>query len=216
MTTVAIVEDHALVRESLVTLIQTTEDLEVVAEAGDALHAMPQLRGARPDVVILDITLPGESGIDLARRIHEEMPGTAVVFVSVHEDELTLQRAMAAGAEGYVPKTAPAAELLEALRIVGAGGSYISPELAHKVMELASGRRIGPGGGLTERELEILELLAHGERAGDIAEALFLSVKTVKNHLTRIYRKLGVSSASQAVAEAYRSQLIQTDEPLDD
>jgi DNA-binding NarL/FixJ family response regulator len=122
----------------------------------------------------------------------------------MHDDEAHIRQAVRLGADGYVPKAASMEELLQALRTVAAGGCYLSPDVARKVIDLAGRRGPGPVGTLTEREQEILELIASGGRTQEVADQIFLSVKTVKNHLTNIYAKLGVQTAAQAVAEAYR------------
>lgn len=211
MIRVAIVEDHTMVRQTLARLIAAEEDLEVVAEAGSAEEALPRLRGTEPDVVLLDITLPGADGLSLGARMRQELPGIRIVFLSMHGDETTLRRATRLGTDGFVAKTAPVEEVVEAIRTVGAGGSYISRELAGKMLRLAGGQPSTPAGRLTERELEVLRLLAAGVRPGDIAERLVLSLKTVKNHLTAIYTKLGVETAAQAVAESYRLHIVNAD-----
>lgn len=211
---VAIVEDHALVRQSMIELVEKSDRFRVVAEAGDAEQAIPLLRGTEPDIVLVDIALPGRSGIELAEHIHDELPGTEVLFVSMHDDDLTLQSAMDVDPAGFVSKVATGDELLEALETVSAGASYISPEVAGKVIDLASGRGRTPATELTDREVEVLRLLATGKRHEEIAEELFVSLKTVKNHLTSIYTKLDVDRASQAVAEAYQQGIIRPDEDL--
>lgn len=214
MFRVAIVEDHTLVRQTLARLVDSYDRFEVVAEASGASEAMPRLRGAEPDVAILDINLGVDSGLDLAVEVRRELPGTRIIFLTMHEDETTLRGAFAFGADGFISKSAPAAELFQALTTICDGGSFVSLDLSRKVMALAGGRN-GPASDLTERELEVLRLLAAGRRPTEIAEELYLSIKTVKNHLTHTYAKLAVSTAAQAVSEAYKQRLIRVDEHVE-
>lgn len=206
MNTVLVVEDHALVRQSLVKIVSEGA-FRVVGEVGDADAALEQVRQHQPDIVLLDIGLPGEDGLQLAGRIRSAAPATRIVFVTMHEDDATIRGAVAVGADGYVPKSASTEEFVNALRIVAGGESYLSPSIARRVMAMAGGRHTGPASRLTNRELEILRLIAQGHPAGDVAKRLFVSVKTVKNHLTSIYAKLGVRSGAQAVAKAYQEGL---------
>ncbi len=207
---VLVADDHRLVRQSIVKAIGTLDDFEVVGEAGDGGEAVDLVRSLRPDVVLLDITMPGMDGLQAARVILElgVDPSPEIVFLSMHDDLRTIQRALDLGAAGYVSKDASLAEVTEALRAVGAGSSFLSPVVAAKVMDLASQREGHAVTRLTDRELEVLELLSGGARLDEIAERLFLSVKTVKNHLTSIYAKLGVSTGTQAVAKAYQEGLV--------
>lgn len=209
MIKVAIVEDHAMVRQTLTRLINAEDDLEIVIEAGSAEDALLRIASEEPQVALLDITLPGIDGLTLAAKLRREAPDVRIIFLTMHDDDATLSRAVGLGTDGYVPKTADAEEVLEAVRTVGDGGSYVSPTLVRKVMDIAGGRATGPAAQLTDRELEVLQLLASGNRPDDIADTLYLSVKTVKNHLTNVYAKLNVETAAQAVAEAYRLGLAQ-------
>lgn len=210
MTRVLIIEDHTLVRQSLVKTVTAEPGFEVAGEAGHSDEALELVRTRRPDLVLLDIGIPGEDGLQIAARLRKQSPSVRILFLTMHTDDASIRRAVALGADGYVPKTASTEELVQALRAVAAGGSYLSPGVARRVMDLAGGRGAGPGGRLTDRELEILRLMAEGLRARDIAARLFVSEKTVKNHLTSIYAKLGVETAAQAVAEAFRLSIVPT------
>ncbi len=205
---VVVADDHALVRQSIVKAVASEEGLEVVAEAADGPAALRAVMTHEPGMIVLDIAMPGQDGLAVAEQLRAEHPETAVLFLSMHDDDASLQRAVALGARGFVSKSASIDELLEALRAVRDGGSYLSANVATRVMELAAGRSRTTDLGLTNREREILALLTEGKRPGDIADALFLSVKTVKNHLTSVYQKLGVETGAQAVAEAYRTGLV--------
>jgi DNA-binding NarL/FixJ family response regulator len=206
---VVIVDDHALVRQSIVKAVASEPGMQVVAEAGDGLTALQLVATHEPDLVVLDIAMPGKDGLAVAEQLRATHPSTAVLFLSMHDDDGSLQRAVALGARGFVSKSASVDELLDALRAMRDGGSYLSSGVATRVMDIAAGRSVSSDLGLTAREREILGLLAKGKRPGDIADHLFLSVKTVKNHLTSIYQKLGVETGAQAVAEAYRLGLAQ-------
>ncbi|TVP62515.1 MAG: DNA-binding response regulator, partial [Nitriliruptor sp.] len=201
---VVVVDDHALVRQSIVKAVASEPGMQVVAEAGDGLTALKLVATHEPDLVVLDIAMPGKDGLAVAEQLRADHPATSVLFLSMHDDDASLQRAVALGARGFVSKSASVDELLDALRAMRDGGSYLSSGVATRVMDIAAGRSTSSDLGLTAREREILTLLTKGRRPGDIADHLFLSVKTVKNHLTSIYQKLGVETGAQAVAEAYR------------
>jgi DNA-binding NarL/FixJ family response regulator len=200
MTKVMVVEDHTLVRQSLVKTIDAEEGFEVVGQAGRADEALAQIGSLSPDLVLLDITIPGGDGVQVAERVRASQPETKIVFLTMHDDDASVSRAIGVGADGYVVKTAGTDELLHALRTVAAGGTYLSSEVATRVVRMGSARQAR----LTSRELEILRLLAKGMRPNDIAQQLYVSIKTVKNHLTSVYAKLGVKTGAQAVVEAYR------------
>jgi DNA-binding NarL/FixJ family response regulator len=205
VTRVVIIDDHTLVRQSLSKLVGSREGFEVVGEATRADEAYGLVARTEADLLLLDVSLPGIDGIEFATTVRKEAPEIRIVLLTMHEDDGTLRRAMSAGVDAYVPKTAPTEELIRAIETVAAGGTFLSPTVARRMMDLASGRGFEPAATLTEREMEILRELATGKRANEIAQDLFLSVKTVKNHLTNVYAKLGVETAAQAVAEAYRS-----------
>lgn len=208
MTRIVIVEDHALVRQSLIRAVSAEPGFEVVADAGTGREGVEVIKAFQPDIVLLDISLPDEDGLTVGALVKQLLPQTSIIFLTMHDYEMSIRRALELGADGYVPKSATMDELLEAVRTVAEGGSYLSPEIARRVMRIAAGRTSTKSSDLTDRELEILELLMDGGRASDVAERLFLSVKTVKNHLTNIYAKLGVSSAVQAIAEGHNRKLI--------
>jgi DNA-binding NarL/FixJ family response regulator len=205
---VLIVDDHTLVRQSVSKAIATEEGIEVVGQAHDGPSALTAVTELAPDLVVLDIAMPGADGLAVAERLRLDHPDVRVLFLSMHDDDGSLQRALALGAAGFVSKSASIEQLLEALRAIRDGGSYLSSEVASRVMDLAAGRSSVDSVGLTRREREILELLVEGNRPAEIGDALFLSVKTVKNHLTSVYHKLGVETGAQAVSEAYRRGLV--------
>ncbi|HEX9775720.1 MAG TPA: response regulator transcription factor [Actinomycetota bacterium] len=206
MTRVVIVEDHTLVRQSLVKTVESEAGFEVAGQAGRGDEGIEVIKREKPDVVVLDITMPGGTGLDVAAQMRTAAPDTRFLFLTMHDDDATISKAISLGADGYVLKTASTDELLTALHAVADGGSYLSPAVARRVLDFAGGK--APGATLTERELEILRLLSTGARPAQIASSLFVSIKTVKNHLTSVYAKLGVQTGAQAVAEAYRRGLV--------
>lgn len=205
---VVIADDHTLVRQSIIKAVRTERDVEVVGEAADGVTTLDAIRRLEPDLLVLDISMPGADGLAIAERLRRSHPDVAILFLSMHDDDGSLQRAVALGAQGFVSKSASIDELLDAVRAVRDGRSYLSSNVASRVMDLAAGRSSSSRIGLTAREREILELLTRGCRPGEIATELFLSIKTVKNHLTSIYQKLGVETGVQAVAEAYRLGMV--------
>ena len=203
---VVVVEDHTLLRQSIVATVETMGSYHVVGEAGRGDEAVTAIMRTKPHVVLLDITIPGGSGLDVAERVRALDPAIRIMFITMHEDDASIARAIGIGADGYIVKTASTDEFMKALRTVVGGESYLSPAIAKQVMHLAR-----PKTGttmLTDRELEILRLLASGSRPAEVGQRLFVSLKTVKNHLTSIYAKLGVQTGTQAVAEAYRRGLV--------
>lgn len=215
MIRIAIVEDHTMVRQTLARLVEAQPDLQVVADVGTAAEALARLPDSKPQVVVTDIRLPDGDGPSLSTRLRERIEGVRIVFLTMHGDRPTVQQAVAAGADGYLLKSAPADEFLEAVRTVAAGDAYITPDLVGTVMALAGGRSPVPADRLTDREREVLRLLAAGARPDEIADELYVAVKTVKNHLSSIYTKLEVESAAQAVAKAYRLRIATVGEEFD-
>ena len=203
---IVLADDHTLVRQSVGKLLNGSAGMEVVGEASDGTQAVDLVRLHRPDVAVLDVSMPGMDGLEAAERMREDPGDVRILMLTMHDDDGTLRRATEAAVDGYVSKTASTDEVVTAVRTVAEGGAYVSPAIAMRMMRLASGAR--PGNNLTEREVEILRHLAQGLRIQDIADTLFLSSKTVKNHLTSVYAKLHVETAAQAVAEAYRVGLV--------
>lgn len=214
-TTVVIADDHHLVRQSVTKAVAAAEGFEVVGQAGDGEEALRLIQRTRPDLLLVDIAMPKLDGLSLAEAVRENMPDVRIIFLSMHDDDASLRRAVSLGAEGFVTKEASIEELIESLRTVRDGGSFLSSTVAGRVMKLAAGGGSGPGATLTEREREVLELLARGLRPAGIAEELVVSVKTVKNHLTSVYSKLQVDTAAQAVAVAYQQGLVSNRDPDD-
>ena len=196
MITVLVVDDHPLFREGLAGLLATVEDVEVVGSAGDGESAVRRTLELRPNVVLMDLNLPGVPGLEATRRIIAGTTETAVLVLTMVDDDDSVTAALQVGARGYVLKGAAQEEVLAAIRAVAAGGAVFGPGVAERVL---SGRR-GPGGNpdLTEREAEVLALVAQGRSNMQIAVELGVSLKTVQNHVSRVLTKLQVADRTQA------------------
>lgn len=200
---VSIVEDDAQSRKILAGWISRASGFRLVGDWGDAESALPALTEKKPNVVLMDINLPGMSGVEAVKRLKPGMPQTQFVMLTVYEDADHIYNALAAGASGYLLKQTPRAELLKALEDVYGGGSPMTSNIARKVVqsfrqEPAPGL---PGDGLSPREQEVLDLLARGYLYKEIAERLNISVPTVNTYVRRMYEKLHVRSRAQAVAK---------------
>lgn len=214
--TVLIVDDHPLFREGLKQVLQgLAEETEVLAEA-DAQRGLDVAKSRNDlDLVLLDLTMPGMDGFTAVERFGREAPGVPVVIVSGHEEASEVRRALSVGALGYIPKSTPPNTLLDALRLVMGGGIYVPPVLLHAVQDpdpeaadaAADGDSVTPES-LTSRQIDVLALLAQGLSNKLIARDLDLSEKTVKAHVTAIFRALGVVNRTQAALEARRQGLI--------
>lgn len=197
-----LVDDHALFREGLIALLSYQDDFIVVGEAEDAESALTQARALKPDIVLMDVELPGEDGVTATRRLTMEMPTITVVMLTVHDDSQTLFEAIKAGAQGYLVKNARSRELLEQLRGLAQGEAAISRRMAARILEeiRVQTEPLGPGEELTTRELEVLELVAARLSNAEIAERLVISEHTVKNHMKSLLSKLHLHNRHQAAA----------------
>ncbi|MEN9420400.1 MAG: hypothetical protein RI988_4021 [Pseudomonadota bacterium] len=188
---VLIVDDHAIVREGLQRILESTPERWVAVQAESGFEALQRLRTGPVDVAIIDLSMPGMSGLDLLRRIKSEFPAQRVLVLSMHAEEQYALRAFKAGANAYVTKDRAAAELVTAVRKVAAGGAYVTSTLAERVvLQLNGGVDVPRHAHLSDRELEVLRRLVAGQRLTEIAEALHLSVKTVSTHKSRVHEKL--------------------------
>lgn len=205
--TVLLVDDHPVVREGLRLLLQTLLSLDVV-EASSGEEAVSLAAGRGFDVVLLDARMPGNDGIWTLKQLKESHPTLPVLMLSTYDTEEYVDQSLAAGAAGYLLKEASSQQLAEAIETaVSRGGVYLHPAVAQRVLQ--RGRSRGQDSQrLSERELEVLQLLASGSTNDDIATALFISEKTVKSHLSSIFRKLGVSNRTQAASKAIREKLV--------
>lgn len=205
---VLLVDDHAVVREGYRRLLEQTEDIRVLAEAGSGEDAYRLFCELRPAVVVMDISLPRISGIEITRKIVAREPGARVLVFSMHEDVVFASRALAAGARGYIAKSAAPEVLVEAIRRIAAGKGYVDHAMAQKLASQRVGSEPDPVSVLTEREFEVFRLLAQGQPVGEIASILNLTAKTVANHQSSLRQKLGVDNAAQLVRLAARHGLI--------
>ena len=208
---VVITDDHTLVRQGLRRYLEDEEGIEVLGEASTGGEAVSLVARARPDVAILDIRMPEMDGIQAAREIAAAPGDTRVIMLTAHDDRRLMVEAVQAGARGYVLKVRDAEYLVRSVRLVAEGNLVIDPDLVSVLAEELSEARTGSPGGenLTERELEILQLLAFGYTNRDIGQRLYISPDTVKTHLEHVYQKLGASDRTAAVAEAFRRRLIE-------
>ena len=209
--TVVLGDDHTMVREGLRRAIEQTDDLDVVGEGSNGEEIVAIAEETSPDIVVLDIRMPGMDGIEAARQLTTARPETGVVMLTAYDDRHFVVEAVRAGARGYVLKTRDAEHLLQAVRLVVEGNMVIDPDLVGTLAEELTTAKEGgrTAETLTDRELQILQLLAFGYTNRDIGSRLFISPDTVKTHLEHIYQKLGASDRTAAVAEAMRRQLIE-------
>ena len=211
---VLIVDDHAVVREGLRSFLELQDGIEVVGEAADGLEAVSRAVELRPDVVLMDLVMPGGGGIDAMRALHTNVPGTHVIVLTSFLDDERLLPAIRAGAAGYMLKNVAPADLATAIRAAHAGEAMIAPAAAARLLDsLAADWRPGPATArerLTARELEVLELIVGGRSNKRIAQELEISEKTVKAHVGRVLAKLGVSDRTQAALVAVREGLVRS------
>jgi DNA-binding NarL/FixJ family response regulator len=201
------------VRSGLKLLLAREDDFEVVGEAASAGEAAARVGAIDPDVVLLDVTMPGETGIQALPRIREAAPAAKVLVLSMHDDPSYVREAFAGGASGYVLKEAADSELVSALRQVAVGGRYVNPELgARMVAAEAEARREAESDPLTDREREVMRLLALGHTNQEIAKMLYISVRTAETHRAHIMQKLGLSSRAELVRYALAHGLLEPEE----
>jgi DNA-binding NarL/FixJ family response regulator len=212
---VLVADDQALVRAGFRAILEAQEDLEVVGEAADGGDAVTIAREVRPDVVLMDVRMPGVDGIEATRRLVRDGDAPRVLMLTTFDLDEYVYEAMKAGASGFLLKDAPRDQLVGAVRTVAAGDALLAPALVRRLIEDFV-RRPPPGGRsptdlgeLTERELEVLELIARGLANAEIAAQLFLSEATVRTHVSHIFAKLGLRDRVQAVVLAYETGLVQ-------
>jgi two-component system response regulator NreC len=209
---VVLVDDHAVVRSGLRMLIDAEDDLEVVAEAGDADAGVRAVRLEKPEVVVLDVTMPGKSGIEALPEVLAAAPGARVLVLSMQDDPSYVREAFAAGASGYVLKEAADQEVVAAVREVAAGHRYVHPALGARLVaaEVEEARRAAEDP-LSEREREVLRLLALGHTNQEIAKLLYISVRTAETHRAHIMQKLGLQTRAELVRYALAQGLLDED-----
>ncbi len=214
MIRVVIADDHTLMREGLKHILRKADDIEVVAEAHDGFEVLAQVRKGEFDVLVMDLSMPGRSGMELIRQIKDEAPKLAILVVTMHDEDQYAARSIRAGALGYMTKESAGAELIHAIRKVHNGRPYISMDVAEQLaMDAMPNRPDKPHKSLSDREFEVFNLLVSGKSVTDIAQALHLSAKTVSTHKTRILQKMESSSLAELVQYAVVHGLLEKFKP---
>lgn len=214
-----LVDDHAIVRAGLCMLLESQADMEIVGECENGRDAVQRAPELRPDVILMDVSLPDLAGYDATRAIKKQLPNVIVLALTMHESDEYFFEMLNAGASGYVPKKAAPTELVSAIRVVAAGGVYLYPSLAKSLVKdyLTRAEQDNDHAafdGLTERERQVLKLIADGRSNQEVADALVISIKTVERHRANILAKLGLHNRTELVKYAIRKGLIQvTAEP---
>jgi DNA-binding NarL/FixJ family response regulator len=210
MIRVVLADDHTIVRDGLKHLLGAAGDIEVAGEASNGTEALERVRTLAFDVLLMDMSMPGKSGIELIRQVHAEKPKLRILVLSMHEEHQYAVRAIRAGAAGYVTKESATLQLVEAIRKVAAGGAFISAEVAQQLALGAMPDAQGPlHATLSDREYQILLLIAEGKSISEIAEQLFLSVKTVSTHKSNILQKMNLSTQGDLIRYAITNNLVE-------
>jgi two-component system, NarL family, response regulator NreC len=202
---IVLAEDHAVVRSALRMLLDAEEDLRVIAEAGDVDATTRYVRGHQPDVLILDLNMPGGPSLRAVPEMLEASPETSIVVLTMQSDPVFAREAMQSGVRGYILKDAADSELVKAVRLAAQGSTYLQPELGARL----AAEPTGPPDDLSEREVEILRLIALGHTNGEIADELYLSVRTVESHRAHIQQKLRMNKRSELVRYALERNLLE-------
>jgi DNA-binding NarL/FixJ family response regulator len=207
---VLVADDHTIVRQGVVSLLEASGDCQVVAQAGDGAEALEQALATRPDVAVLDIGMPRLSGLEVVRRLRQEAPHTRLLVLTMHEEEEYVLHLVKAGASGYLVKDSAATELLAAVRALARGQGYFGPYAARVLAEQyrRPEEASDPYGALTPREREVFHLIVEGKTTKEAAKALRISPKTAENHRTRLMEKLGVHNTAELVRYAARRGLL--------
>ncbi len=209
---ILLADDHKLVRQTLRWFLESEDEFELVGEAGDGRQALEEVKKLHPDILLLDIMMPGLNGLEVTRRVTEEHPDTRVLVLSMHPDRAYVLRALQNGASGYVVKQADVTDLINGVRAVSRGDCYLSPHISNVDIdglqhELASAP-FDPYDTLSKREREVFQLVAEGETSPEVADKLFISTRTVETHRANISRKLGVRNQTELVRFAIERKLI--------
>ena len=209
---ILLADDHTLVRAGMRALLNELPDMEVIAESGDGREALRLIGEKKPDLALIDISMPGLNGLELAARAGKDYPSTRIVILSMHVDDEFVRRALVAGAAGYVLKNADRAELEMALRAVARGDTWLSPAVSRRVVEAYARGGDAPSEGpfemLTPRQREVLQLIAEGLTTKEIASRLDLSMKTVETHRTELMQRLGIHGVAGLVRYAIRAGIV--------
>ena len=210
MIRIVLADDHTIVREGLKQLLMAAEGLEVAGEARDGHEVIKAVREIDFDLLLLDMSMPGKSGIELIKQVHAEKPKLRILILSMHEEQQYAIRAIRAGASGYLTKESASRQLVEAIRKVAGGGAFISAEVAE---QLALGAMPGAQGmpheALSDREFQVFRMIAEGKSVSDIAERLHLSVKTVSAHKANILQKMNMGGAAELIRYAITHRLVE-------
>ena len=210
MIKVLVADDHAVVRRGLRQILAETSDVLVGGEAGTANDVLRLVGAERWDVVVLDVNMPGGNGIELIGQIRKERPGTPVLILTMYPEDQYAVRAIRAGAAGFLTKESAPDKLVEAVRKVAAGGRWVSPELAETLASHVAGETSGaPHERLSDRELEVMKMIASGKSVSQVAQQLGLSVKTISTHRTRILKKMDLKTNSELTHYAIRNGLVE-------
>jgi DNA-binding NarL/FixJ family response regulator len=207
MIRVLLADDHQLVREGLKQLLGATADIRVAGEAANGDEALAQVRGNDYDIAILDMSMPGLSGIDLVKRVKHEKPALRVLVLSMHGEKQYAARALKSGASGYLTKDTASEQLVAAIRKIAAGGVHISDAAAEQLLASTHSGTAAPHASLSDREFEVLRLIVSGMSLTEIGDKLHLSVKTVSTHKTHIQQKLNLNSTADLVRYAMENGL---------
>jgi DNA-binding NarL/FixJ family response regulator len=214
---VLIADDHAIVREGIGKVLSEAPDIEVVAQAASSQEALEQARATEPDVVLLDVTMPGRGGLETLKEIRRLLPAIRVLILSMHPEDQFAVRFLKDGAAGYVTKESASEQLIAAIRKVHRGGKYVSPALAEQlVASLDPDHADRPHERLSDREFQVFHLLASGKTVGEIAAELYLSVKTISTYRARVLEKLGLKNNAQLMRYAFEAGLVKGRDSLKD
>jgi DNA-binding NarL/FixJ family response regulator len=209
MIRIVVADDHAIVREGLKQLLSATSDLSVVGEAQNGHEVLAQVRALDFDVLLLDMSMPGKSGIELIKQVHAEKPKLRILVLSMHEEEQYAVRAIKAGASGYITKDSVSAQIVSAIRKVAGGGAFITDSVAQQLALGAMPQAEGPPhSALSDREFQVFRELVSGKAVSDIAAQLNLSVKTVSTHKARIMQKMNMSNPADLIRYAIHHRLV--------
>ncbi|CAN5705566.1 response regulator transcription factor [soil metagenome] len=214
MTRIVIADDHAIVREGLKRIVASAEDMDVVGEAADGNEVVRIVREQEFDVLVLDLSMPGRSGMELIKLVHAEKPKLRMLVLSMHQELQYAVRSIKSGASGYLTKESAPAQLVQAIRKIAGGGAFITPEVAEQLaLGAMPGSQAAPHESLSDREFQVFQQLVAGVSVTDIAGELKLSVKTVSTHKANLMQKMGLTNQSELIRYAIRNGLMEQLDP---
>ncbi|MRD47914.1 response regulator [Caenimonas koreensis DSM 17982] len=213
MIRIVIADDHAIVREGLKRIVSEAEGMQVLGEACDGTEVMQRVRELEFDVLVLDLSMPGRSGMELIKLVKAERPKLRILILSMHQESQYAVRAIKSGSSGYLTKESAPSQLVQAIRRIAAGGAYVTPEVAEQLAlgAMPGAQEQAPHQSLTDREFQVFRLLVDGESVSAIGEQLSLSVKTVSTHKANLMQKMGLHNASELVRYAVKHGLVDAD-----